>query len=297
MAATTLNGCATQLDSIGNSTCLTAPILSMIQGIIPEAASHSYSSIANFNDEDVNKASIVSKGILPLKIFDEIEAANVEEVTSNTSTGIKLFHADGKYGFVGFMRMSPDQNRILQSYNNKVEKLYLMDGKGNRLGTEGSDGTSVTGLTVEYFHIMPMDLPVAADGTAWSKVEVQLKYISEVNKTPRYSIADELDWYPLKVIQPMTKLTLTPGTVAVNTFTVAVAYVDPTTGKTETLSGADADNFLVYDESGVLVTATVTETATAGTYDVAGTMVSGTIQLIASVDSLKYSDVTAVAAA
>ena len=295
--ATELSGCAAStLDSIGNSECITAPILSMIQAVIPESPSHSYSSLSDFNDEDVNKASIASKGILPLKIFDEVEAANVEEVTSNTSTGVKLFHVDGKYGLIGYMRMSPDQNRLLQVYDNRVSKLYLMDGKGNRLGTVASDGTSIEGLTVDYFHVMPMELPVAADGTAWSKVEIQLKYISEVNKTPRYSIANELDWDPLKQIKPMTKLTLTTGTVAANAFTVAVAYVDATTGKSETLSGATAADFIVKDESGDLVTATVTETSTAGTYDVAGTMVSGTIELIASATSLYYSDVTTATA-
>ena len=296
MAATVLNGCPSELDSIGNSTCITEPQLSMIQAIIPEVDSHSYSSLANFNDEDVNKTSIVSKGILPLKVFGEMEAANVEELTSNTSTGVKLFHANMKYGLIGAARLSPDQNRIVQSYDKKIKKVYLMDGQGTRLGTVAADGTSIEGLSVGYFHVIPMELPVAADGSAWSKIEIQLEYVSEINKTPRYSIGTELDWDPLKVLQPMTKLIVTPGTCATNTFNFTVAYVDPTTGKSETLSGADEDNFIVKDESGLVVTAVIVETAVPGTYTCTGTMVSGTIELIASVDSMRYSAVTAVAA-
>jgi len=293
--AKVLSGCPATLDGIGGGNCITEPILTMIQAIIPEAASHSYSSLSDFNDEDINKASIASKGLLPLEIFSEVEAANVEEVTSTTSTGVKLFHVDGKYGLIGFMRLSPDANRILQSYDKKINKLYLMDGQATRIGTLASDGTSIEGLTVSYFHVMPMDLPVAADGSAWSKVEIQLKYVSEINKTPRYSIGSELDWDPLKVIKPLTKLTLTTGIVTANAFTVAVAYVDPTTGKSEYLPDLEYTDYNVKDESRNVVTATIVETTTPGTYDVTGTMVNGTIELIASADMLNYSDVTVAA--
>lgn len=298
-----LQGCSTQLDSIGNSTCITKPILSMIRGFIPEKLSHTYASITAFKTEDTVKAAIVARDILPLKLFEEIENVSTEELTSETSAGTKLFHRNGKYGFIGSMLLSPDQNRILQSWDMKVEKGYLIDDEGNQIGTT-PDGTAVSGFTVNYFKVKPMDLPLAADGSAWSKIEVQLEYVEEVNESPIYAIATELDWAtkPKKLLtEGLTKITLVPSTVAAFAFTCSFNYVDPTTGKSEPLRSLDGNGaeLTVIDQLGATATVTVVETATAGTYTITDTgaaMTSGTITLNPSVDSMYYSDTTTVSA-
>lgn len=287
-----LGTCPVTLDGIGDGGCVSGPIMKFINCIIPEAESHSYASLSDFNDEDVNKGLIASKDLLPLKIMEEMENVSTEELTSETSSGTKLFHRNGKRGFIGMMLLTPDQNRILQSYDGRIKKVYLMDDEGNRLGTS-PDGTSVTGLAVSYFKVKPMDLPLAADGSAWSRIEVQLEYNEEIDKQGRYSIADELDWIPKKVFKPLTKLTLTPGTISTFVWTCAIAYVDPTTGKSRpaTNIGTDGAEFTIINQTGSAETVTVAPTATEGTYTFTGTTItSGTMQLDAAADRLYYSD-------
>lgn len=293
-----LGTCPVTLDGIGSGGCIQEAVLKMITGFIPEIESHSYATLSAFDTEATNLAAIVAKDILPLVGFEEIENTSTEALTSETSVGTKLFHRNGRYGFKGKMLLSPDQNRILQSYNFNVKRGYLMDDLGNRLGTS-VDGTTVTGLTVSYFNVMPMELPLSADGSAWSSIEVQFEFVDEVNKTPRYSIASGLDWSPKNVIKPLTKITLTPSVVATNSFTCAFAYVDPTTGNSVPLTSLDANGaeLTVLDEAGDAVVVTVTATATEGTYTITGTLASGSITLNALTTSLYYSDTTTLLAA
>lgn len=297
-----LVGCQVNLDGIGDSKCITQPILKYVTRFIPALESQQFDTFADFNDETKNKEAIIANELLPIKVFDEMENVSTEELTSETSRGTKIFHRNGRYGFIGRALLSPDQNRILQTYDQKINAGYLMDDIGNRLGTT-SDGTIVKPLSVSYFKVKPMDLPFAADGSAWSMIEVQFEFVEEINKQPAYSIASELTWIPTKVIAPMTKLILAPGTMAAFAFNLSVAYVDPTTGKTEPYTGllADGSELTVIDQLGAAATVTVAPVVgTPGDYTVTDTgaaMTNGTVKLNATVDDFKYSDTTTVSAA
>jgi hypothetical protein len=296
-----LGSCPITLDGIGNGGCIKKPILGFITSFIPALESQQYDTFADFNSESVNKAQIIAEDLLPIKIFDEMENVSTEELTSETSRGTKLFHRNGRYGFIGKALLSPDQNRILQSYDQRVFAGYIMDDSGNRLGTS-PDGTVVKPLSVSYFKVKPMDLPFAADGSAWSMVEVQFEFVDEINKQPAYSIADDFTWIPTKVIKPLTKITLTPGAMVAFAFTCSFAYVDPTTGKSVPLNslGTDGAELTVLDQTGAAVTVTVAAVAgTPGDYtitDAGAAMTSGSIKLNAQVDSFYYSDTTTVSA-
>lgn len=296
-----LAGYSTPLDSIGNSTCITDPILKFITNFIPALESQQFDTFADFNDETKNKEAIIAGELLPLKVFDEMEDVSTEELTSETSRGTKLFHRNGRYGFIGKSLLSPDQNRILQSYDMKIKAGYIMDDTGNRLGTS-PDGTVVKPLSVSYFKVKPMDLPFAADGSSWSMIEVQFEFIDEINKQPAYSISQDFTWIPVKVIKPMTKITLTPAAMVAFAFVCSFNYVDPTTGKSEALTSlsTDGSELTVLDQLGAAATVTVAPVVgTPGDYtitDSGGAMTSGSIQLNALVDSFYYSDVTTVSA-
>lgn len=297
-----LGSCPTTLDGIGNGGCITNPILNFITGFIPALESQQFNTFADFNSETSNKQAIISGELLPIKIFDEMENVSTEELTSETSRGTKLFHRNGRYGFIGKSLLSPDQNRILQSYDMKINAGYIMDDLGNRLGTS-PDGIIVKPLSVSYFKVKPMELPLASDGSAWASIEVQFEFVDEINKQPAYSISSELSWIPTKVIAPLTKITISTGTMAANAFVASFAYVDPTTGKSVPLTGLDADGAELTVINQLGATATVTVVAVSGTpgdytiTDSGATMTSGTIKLNALVDSFYYSATTIVSAA
>jgi hypothetical protein len=296
-----LGSCPTILDGMGSGGCITSPIIKFITGFIPALESQQYDTFADFNSESINKTQIVSGDLLPIGIFDEIENVSTEELTSETSRGTKLFHRNGKSGFIGKLLLSPDQNRILQSYDQNIRAGYIMDDEGNRLGTS-ADGIIVKPLSVSYFKVKPMDLPFSADGSAWSMIEVQFEFVDEINKQPAYSISDELDWIPTKVLKPLTKITLSPGAMATFAFVCSFAYVDPTTGKSVPLTGLGTDGaeLTVLDQAGAAATVTVAPVVgTPGDYTITDSgagMTSGSIKLNATVDSFYYSDTTIVSA-
>jgi len=294
-----LGNCPTTLEGIGNGACSPELLLKFVNGFIPASESQQYDTFADFNDETVNLQAIVDGELLPIGVADEAEDSSTEELTSETSSGTKLFHRNGKYGFIQKRKFTPDQNRIIQSYDGKIKAGYLMDDLGNRLGTS-ADGVVVKPLAISYFKVKPMDLPLAPDGSSWSVIEVQLEYWEEVNKQPAYSISEELDWIPKKVIAPLTKLILTPGVMAANAFTLSVAYVDPTTSKSVPfleLDAAGAD-LTVLDQVGVPAVVTVAAVSgTPGDYTVTddgAAMTSGSVTLDALVDALYYSATTEV---
>lgn len=290
------------LDGIGTGGCTPEALLKFANGFIPALESQQYDTFAEFNDEDVTKAAIVAGELLPIGTSEEAENTSTEELTSETSTGTKIFHRNGKYGFIQKRLLTPDQNRILLSYDQKIKAGYLMDDLGNRLGTS-PDGTVVKPLTVSYFKVKPMELPLAADGISYAVIEVQFEYWEELNKQPVYSISDELDWIPKKVIKPMTKITVTPSAVSAFAFTCSFAYVDPTTGKSVPLNNlsADGSELTILDQTGNTL-ANITVAAVAGSEgdytitDGDSGLISGSITLNAAVDSLWYSDLTVLEA-
>lgn len=294
-----LGTCPVTLDGIGNGGCMTGPILKYVRALIPALSTHQFDTLTEFQTEATWLADIASQDILPLKLFEETEDASVEELTSDTSAGTRLFHRNGKYGIIGKMLLTPDQNRILQTYNGKNLRFYLLDDDNNLVGTSPDD-TVVKGFTASYVRVKPMELPLAADGSAYAVVEVQFEYVEEFNESARYAIGEELTWIPKIVIQPLTKITLTLSTVASFIFTCAFAYVDPTTGKSIPLTSLDANGaeLTVIDQGGSAETVTVVATATEGTYTITGSdITSGTITLNASATSLYYSDTTTLTAA
>jgi hypothetical protein len=293
-----LGTCPNQVDGIGNGGCLQPPLLKTIRAIHPAKISQSFATLADFQDEDKWKEEIFNQNIFPLIPYEESEDASTEATEVTSSAGNIFLQEDGKYGVQFMMAMTPDQNRILLSYNNKKFKFYMVDNFGTIAGTT-PDGNAVTGYSGSMT-VKKRQMPFTTDTVEYSVVRVMFDDHFEFNKTPRYAIGPELDWNPLSIIQPMTKITLTPSTVASNAFTCAFAYVDPTTGKSVPMPNVSTSDIVVLDQNGDTVTVTVVATSTEGTYtitDTGATMTSGSITAIGNADSLYYSDTVTLSAA
>jgi len=296
-----LGSCPVAVDGIGSGGCIEAPLLKMIRKIVLTKQSHQWDTLTSFQTEADWLADLAEEtSVYPLEMIEELENTSTEEIAPETSAGTKVFIRDGLYGLMFKMLLTPDQNRLLQEYNNKPWRAVLIDNDGTMIGTS-PDGTVVKGMTVNYLRVKPMELPLSADGIQYAVVEIQFKYTAEFNKTPRYAIGPDLDWNPLEIVQPLTKITITTGAIAAFAFTAAFAYVDPTTGQSIPLTSLDANGaeLTVLDQAAAAVTVTVASTGTEGEYTITDTgagMTSGSIKLDAQSDSLYYSDTTTVSA-
>lgn len=283
--------CPDQVEGIGNGGCIAPPLLKSIRMVVPSKESQSFATLADFKDEDAWKTDIIGKEIFPLVQFEESEDVSAEATEVTSSAGNIFLQKDGRYGIKFMMALTPDQNRILQSYNNKRFKFYLVDDAGTIKGSSPDD-TSVTGFS-GTMTVYKKQMPFTTEVVEYSVVRVIFDYNKEFNETPRFAIGTEIGWNPLQVIKPMTQITLTASTVASNEFTCAFAYIDPTTGKTVPMTSVTSSDIVVLDQNGDTITTTITETSTEGTYTIADSgaaMTSGSITLVASADSFYYSD-------
>lgn len=294
--------CTSVPQGLGYGGCLTGPLLRATKRLVLALESQQFATQAEAKTKAAWLTDLINEEIFPLALVDGAEKKSTEDIVPVTPYGTPIFMKAGKIGLKLMMLLTPDQNRILQTYNDKKLRAYLFMDGNTILGT--TNGTIVKGLKLSYFHASTVDVPVALEDFAYTSVEIQFESIDEINSTPFYVIGSEaavaaVPWYPVTDIAPMTKLTLTPGTCSAFTFTLAVAYVDPTTGASVPFENVIAAEIRLTKADGSSdAVVSVTATSTPGTYTVVGTAItSGTVELIATTTSLFYSAVTAVAAA
>lgn len=288
--------CSQAVDGIGYGGCLTSPVMKKFKKIVLAKDGQSFASLTEFDTESNWLTDIANLDLLPLPNIESSEDTSTEDVKVTTDAGTVIFMENGKYGFKVKMKTTPDQNRIMATYNGSTFKAYIIDVEGTRMGT--ADGDGVKGFTMSYHHVDRKDLPLTSETPEFSVMEFQFENIDEFNKYPRYAIGSTSSWSPLTSIKPATKIVITPSTVDTNEFTFTAAYVDPTTGASIPRTGIVVGDLTVYDQAGAAVSGAVVESSTVpGTYTYTGTMTSGSIKLNASASSLVYSDTTTLTAA
>lgn len=295
--------CTQILEGLGYGGCVDGPLLRTPKRFILALESQQFASQAEAKTKAAWLTDIIAKELFPLALIDDAEDKSTEDSVPVTAFGRPVFQQAGKVGMKIMMLLTPDQNRILQTYNNKKVGLYVVMDGGTILGT--TNGTIVKPLKLAYFHASTLKFPVTLDGFAYSSVEIQFESIDELNSKPFYITGSDaataaIPWYPATDLVPMTKITLTPGTVAAFTFTCAFAYVDPTTGASVPIIGITAPEVALTKADGSSdAVVSVTESGTIpGTYTIVGTAItSGTVRLVPTATSLFYSDAEAVSAA
>jgi hypothetical protein len=298
-----LGACANKPQQIGNGGCITGPLLRATERLILTSESQQFDTQAAAKLLTNWTQGIIDNEIFPLARIDNAENKSTEATVVTTPYGRSIYQKDGIVGMKFFMLLSPDQHRLLMTYNDKTYRAYLAMSGGNVLGT--TNGTIVRGLKVSYFHANPIQVPAALEDLAYSSVEIQFESVSEINSSPFYLVGSELaaatiPWYPVDGIKPLTKLTITPGTVSAFTFVAAIFYSDPTTGITVPYENAVAAEISLTKANGTSdpVVSVTPVVGTLGSYTIVGTAItSGTVKLNATATSPYYSDATPVVAA
>ena len=71
--------------------------------------------------------------------------------------------------------MNLDQNAIFQAYDPLRWTLFIADDDDNLIGNS-SDDTTVSGMTISYFNVMPMKPTLGSDDYSKTRLEIQLQY-------------------------------------------------------------------------------------------------------------------------
>jgi hypothetical protein len=288
--------CTSVVSGIGAQQCIKGNVLKMFRKVILLTPGTTIDTFSNFQLESYINGLIAAGTAFPLENIEAIEDTSTEESVVDTDAGSKKKTRDGKYGFKIDMDMTLAQNKVFQTYGVANWKLLIIDDDDNLIGTT-PDGTVVNGFTISYFNVMPMKPALGADDYSKTQLEIQLQYNREMNQDIVVAIGSDLDWSPMALL-PVTVVTITDVSISTFVITATFSIVDTTIASLpsvpmRTLIVAELS---VIDQADSPVTPSdVSETTTPGIWDITtAAMTSGTIQEIATADSLFESAITAV---
>lgn len=223
--------------------------------------------------------AIANKDLIVINDVSAFENQKVENGVYTSPTGEKTHLWDGVKGGRMLIQASLAQHKIIRTYSRKKWDVFFLDRANYITGLKNSDD-SIQGIPLDYFFVDQQTQPTEAE-PAMTPIEFQYSDATEYDSIGFYFEPS----FRISKIKPIYPVITSSGAVAANEFTMEVYYQDTSTAETDgtavtvPLSGLDAPNLEVIDQDGNTVTATVTETATEGTYTVAGTMTSGSVQV------------------
>ena len=297
---TALGNCGNSVNGIGIQKCIKGNPLKMPNKAALAVEGFQFDTYADFMNEDLWNAAIAAGNIFILEKFKAVETANVEAIIIDTPSGDKIKNRDGRRGWIGYMDMTPEQNKYFQQYENSNWTLFSIDDQKNILATS-PDGTVVKGLAISYFNPMPMEIATGTDSYSRTGLEIQFDNNDDIDQYVVIALGTSLDWNPQKLL-PTTLVNVSDVSISTNTITFSLAVVQGTIASKPSVAvtGVTATELQFIDQTGTIVVAdSITESATVpGTYIAVMTgaaMTSGSLQLVATADSLYYSTITVVA--
>ena len=294
----TAGSCSAIATGIGAQQCIKGNILKMFRKFILLVPGTTIDTLANFQNESYIKGLIASGLAFPLENIEAVEDSSTEQSVVDTDAGSKKKTRDGRYGFIIDMDMTLAQNAVFQSYGSTNWTLLIVDDDDNIIGTTPDD-IVVNGLTISYFNAMPMKPTLGSDDYSKTRLEIQLQYNRELNENIIVARGAELDWSPMELL-PVTIVTISDVSITAFVITASFNIVDTTTADLATIpirTLAVADLSVIDQASSPVTPSDVSETTTDGIWEITTlAMTSGTIQQIASADSLLESAITAVTA-
>ncbi|MFA5572935.1 MAG: hypothetical protein WDA42_07485 [Candidatus Bathyarchaeia archaeon] len=298
--------CANDFDGIGE-VCEQSPLVTIVQSLFFTTPSFSFESHADFADEDKWKAAIAAGNILPVHKVLEQEGQDVEDSIYESTSGSKVKNFEGRRGAMYRVLLPLEQHKILRTYDQKNLKVFFLDMNNRILGTS-PDGTKVTGFGLSYLNVSKQSRPTP-ESPAFTDITIQEQDVNEWDSNGRYLKPTWLG----TALKGVLKVDVTPSKVATNEFTAVVQYSDnsslASTGSARTapVSGLEAGNFRIINSTGDVLDpeanptpeyTVVESTDTPGTYTVsATTLVSGSVQIVASADNLYKSEVETLTSA
>lgn len=292
-----LASCDLSAKGLGIS-CKKGNPISMPFGDVLAAPGFQFDTYADFLDEDKWMEGIAAGNLFPMVKYHDVDDATIEKQVYTSGSGDEFTTRDSKQGYTGYMDLSPAQNAIIQGYGNINWGIFRIDEAGNGLG-QSPDNVVVKPFTMSYFDPETMQMTLGADAISRTPVTIRMANNYEKDTLLVVAYAEELGW-PIQSLmeRQTTYVEMTNVSIAANVITFSVNFVNNRDASKSTVAVRNvvAANLSVVDQLGAaVIPAPVTETTTEGTYTATTvSMTSGTIKLIATVDSLFYSETVAV---
>jgi len=290
--------CSVTRVPMGAKKCISSNPIKMMKKPFLLVPGFTFDTFADFQDKSVWNAGIAAGNIYPLEKVEAVEDTSTEAKVVETDGGSKFKTSDGNYGFIVDMNLTPDQNKNIQDYDQAAWTIIYTDDDDNLIA-KTPDDIVVGGMEISYLNVMPMKLTLSSDDYSKTRVEFQLKYNRDLNQDVCIALGSELDWSPVQ-LEPVTIVTVTDVSIASNVITGSFYIVASRIAGLPSVAVTDitADNMIFIDQvPAVVVADTLTMTTTPGIWDfdmTAAAMTSGTMELVATADSLFASDVIAV---
>lgn len=260
---------------------------------------------AEASDIDNYNSKVITKVLLPVHDIKNIEDMSSEKKVYESVLGYKKTMHKGIRGYRISLDLTLDQYKVIDKWMDKNFEIIPYDSDGNVIyKSYGAD--NLGGFPLAYFDVeKPAVITEAAPMLTMIEIQEEdvndwllARHLKPQNNT---AIADR--WSP-KDVKTITKVTLTAGAVAANSFVVNLDYVSVSemsdgTDLSTPVTGALVSNFEVKDGTGVIVvpTSVVETVGTPGEYTLTfTTYTGGTAQLIATPSDEKFfeSDIVVV---
>lgn len=274
--------CFNALDGVGVPCEQLTPITGLRQIVLARpgftfADSQAFATFSNW------ETGIINGDLFVVPNIQNQESIAVEDGEWQGDFGDLKHLYDGMKGLMLMLTLTLDQHQILKNYTGKNFELFKIDRNNNIIGVVQDDG-KIRGFELNYFRVGNQTEP-APDAPPFTPVRYQELDPGEYNSKGCYVNPV----FRAKNIKPLTKVTVTAGTITTNAFQATVAYVPSAKFDTDgsalsiPLTGLDETSFKVIDQTGAInVLASVVESSvTPGTYTVTGTtLTSGTVEIV-----------------
>lgn len=284
-----------QLAGIGETGDQSTPI-TITSGLLLTTPSFKFDTIADFADQDKYKTAILEGKMYPIMGILDDEAANFEDVQTQTATGSNIFQFEGKRGRNLKVQLPLELHKIARTYSFKNWRAFRIDQNNNIIGMS-PDGTIVKGIKLSFFRVGSLKND-SANGT-FTPIMMQEANINDLDK---FGVYINPEWSATE-LEGVLKVVLTAGTIATNSTTVNVAWVDNSAIKEDgtknsvPVTGLVAANFNLINQTGGVVPATVVESTTIpGRYTISNaSLTSGSLQVQPSAANMYESDAVVLA--
>jgi hypothetical protein len=279
-----------QLAGIGETGQQSTP-LTITAGLLLTTPGFKFDTVSAFALEASYKAGIIAGDIYPIMNVLDDEAADFEDVQTQTATGANIFQFEGKRGRNLKIQLPLELHKVARTYSFKNWRLLRIDQNNNIIGMS-PDGTIVKGVKLSFFRVGKQK----TDTTSGTYTSIMYQE-ANINDWDKFGVYINPSWSATD-LEGVLKVKLTAGTIAANATVANVAWVDNSAIKEDgtknsvPVTGLLAANFVLINQTGGVVTATVVEsTAIPGRYTISNaSLTSGSLTIAPSSVNMYESD-------
>lgn len=266
--------CATAFKNLPSS-CLDGNGLVMPSGLWFTPLSEQFDTLAEAGDDANWISKIVAGNMSVITDIEEIENLTEDDAVNVATSQKSTFLFAGVIRLKFSVNLTPDQHKVLKTYNGKKGRMGYYDKVNNIIGSS-PDGAIFRGYKLGYIRVADLMIPTDAS-PAYTTITIEFADNAELNELlhvikPNAGAAAD-NWYPFDLPANEEVTVAQEGNIATNevVFDVKInsnSYTDnagdPVSVQTiEGLDVATFTNFAFTDGSGTTLTPlTMTESAT-----------------------------------